>query len=322
FVNAVLTPLQERHLEASLQRPVVDRVGLIIRLFAQRAHTREARLQVELASLTYQLPRLVRVRTPDGSRGGFGAGAAFGTPADGWNFASGGGGGGGGGPALQVVSARQRGASGAGGLGGGGGAGDPELRRQRYRIQSRVAALRRQLREVAEARSVQRRGRRAAGLPTVGIVGYTNVGKTSLARVLCSRGSSSLPPPADMLFATLDPAVRRAWLPTHGTAVAVSDTVGFIRDLPIGLVAAFRATLEEVVAADLLLHVLDASSPNVAEQRSAVLAVLRQLGVDEHTLACRTIEVWNKVDLLGKGDERVNAAEGGGGDGQRWWLKG
>ncbi|KXZ53700.1 hypothetical protein GPECTOR_6g617 [Gonium pectorale] len=305
FVNAVLTPLQERNLEAALGRPVVDRVGLILRLFAQRARTREARLQVELAALTYQLPRLVRVQTADGRRGAFGGGGGWAAGLLGLGGAGGGLGGGGaggsgdGGPALQVVSARQRGRSGAGSLGGGGGAGDPELRQQRFRIRTRVAALRRELAAVAAQRDVQRQGRRAAGMPTVAVVGYTNVGKTSLVGALCPRGSG-VPPPADQLFATLDPVLRRVWLPTRGSHVALSDTVGFIRDLPLGLVAAFRATLEEVVAADMLLHVLDASSRNVAEQRAAVLAVLRQLGVDEHVLSLRTIEVWNKVDLLAR----------------------
>ncbi|PNH11338.1 hypothetical protein TSOC_001858 [Tetrabaena socialis] len=303
FINAVLTPLQERNIEAALGRPVLDRVGLIIRLFAQRAHTREARLQVELASLTYQLPRLVRVRGADGRRGAYGVGAGAGS-----GVGLGSAGGGGGGPAPQVVSARQRGASGAGGLGGGGGSGDPELQQQRFRIRGRIAALRRELSSLAAQRGVQRQGRRAAGMPTVAVVGYTNVGKTSLAAALCSRGAR-LPAPADMLFATLDPAVRRAWLPGRGAAVAVSDTVGFIRDLPLGLVAAFRATLEEVVAADLLLHVLDASSPAAGQQRAAVLGVLRQLGVGEEALSCRTVEVWNKVDLLG-GAAGVEVEEG------------
>ncbi|GIL85047.1 hypothetical protein Vretifemale_13673 [Volvox reticuliferus] len=285
FINEVLTPLQERNIELGLGRPVVDRVGLILRLFAQRAHTREARLQVELASLSYMLPRLVRVRGTDGRREAFGVGSGWG----GLNPDLG--------PALQVVSARQRGTTGAGGLGGGGGSGDPELRQQRFRIKQRLATLRAELKAVAASRGIQRQGRRAAGLPTIAIVGYTNVGKTSLAAAMCSR-DAGLPPPTDMLFATLDPAVRRAWLPTHGSHVAVSDTVGFIRDLPVGLVAAFRATLEEVVAADMLVHVLDASSPNVAQQRDSVLAVLQQLGVSEHVLTRRIIEVWNKIDLL------------------------
>ncbi|GLI67048.1 hypothetical protein VaNZ11_011235 [Volvox africanus] len=285
FINEVLTPLQERNIEVGLNRPVMDRVGLILRLFAQRAHTREARLQVELASLSYMLPRLVRVRGSDGRREAFGIGLGWG----GLNRDLG--------PALQVVSARQRGTTGAGGLGGGGGSGDPELRQQRFRIKQRLAALRAELKAVAASRGVQRQGRRAAGLPTVAIVGYTNVGKTSLAGAMCSK-DAGLPPPTDMLFATLDPAVRRAWLPTYGSHVAVSDTVGFIRDLPVGLVAAFRATLEEVVAADMIVHVLDASSPNVAQQRDSVLAVLQQLGISEHVLTCRTVEVWNKVDLL------------------------
>ncbi|EFJ47127.1 hypothetical protein VOLCADRAFT_105192 [Volvox carteri f. nagariensis] len=259
FINEVLTALQERNIELALGRPVVDRV--------------------ELASLSYMLPRLVRMRGADGRRGAFGVGAGWGGIMSDM------------GPAPQVSRPPP------GGLGGGGGSGDPELRQQRFRIKQRLSTLRAELKAVAASRGVQRQGRRAAGLPTVAIVGYTNVGKTSLAGAMCSR-DAGLPPPTDMLFATLDPAVRRVWLPTRGSHVAVSDTVGFIRDLPVGLVAAFRATLEEVVAADMLLHVLDASSPNVAQQRDTVLAVLRQLGVSEKVLTCRTIEVWNKVDLL------------------------
>ncbi|KAK9828582.1 hypothetical protein WJX72_000864 [[Myrmecia] bisecta] len=273
FVNAVLSGVQQRNLEVAWGVPVVDRVGLIIDIFGQRANTREARLQVELASLEYKASRLVRVADPNsGGRKGFGEAGS-----------------------TEVVSARERGRSGSasGGLGGGGGGGESELQLQRRRIASRRKALQRKLQEVRRTREVQRAGRRRAGKAVVAVVGYTNAGKSSLITAL----SGSDVGVEDKLFATLDPMLRRVMLPS-GRQVIFSDTVGFISDLPPQLVDAFQATLEEVVEADLLLHVLDASAPDVQKQRAAVLQVLRSLGISQARLQNRLIEVWNKMDLL------------------------
>ncbi|KAL3161798.1 hypothetical protein ABBQ38_008890 [Trebouxia sp. C0009 RCD-2024] len=273
FVNAALTPVQQRNLEVAVGVPVLDRVGLIIDIFAQRARTREARLQVELASLEYRSSRLVRVLdTATGQRLGFGVDGA-----------------------TEVVSARERGRSGStsGGLGGAGGGGQSEIQLQRQRVVARRKALQRKLSEVQRTREVQRAGRRRSGKPVLAVVGYTNAGKSSLLQALTRKDSGV----EDRLFATLDPALRRVHLPSGREAI-LSDTVGFISDLPHQLVNAFKATLEEVCEADLLLHVLDASSPDVQQQRSAVLQVLRDLGISEARLQNSLVEVWNKTDLL------------------------
>ncbi|KAL3161447.1 hypothetical protein ABBQ32_010332 [Trebouxia sp. C0010 RCD-2024] len=273
FVNAALTPVQQRNLEVAVGVPVLDRVGVIIDIFAQRARTREARLQVELAALEYRSSRLVRVLdTATGQRLGFGVDGA-----------------------TEVVSARERGRSGSssGGLGGAGGGGQSEIQLQRQRVVARRKALQRKLSEVQRTREVQRAGRRRSGKPVLAVVGYTNAGKSSLLQALTRKDTGV----EDRLFATLDPALRRVHLPSGREAI-LSDTVGFISDLPHQLVNAFKATLEEVCEADLLLHVLDASSPDVQQQRRAVLKVLRDLGISEARLQNSLVEVWNKTDLL------------------------
>eukprot|EP00884_Botryococcus_braunii_P017700 jgi/Botrbrau1/4613/Bobra.60_2s0096.2 len=229
--------------------------------------------KVEMAQLEYQASRLVRgVSAAAGLRAGFGDASA-----------------------TEVVSARERGRSGSssGGLGGAGGGGETELQLQRSRIRARLKLLRQRLEEVKKTRRVQREGRRKSGRPVVAVVGYTNAGKSSLVTALSGQHVSA----RDRLFETLDPTLRRVHLPS-GASVLVSDTVGFISGLPTQLVRAFRATLEEVTHADLLLHVLDASSPQVVAQRKVVLDVLRDLGIPDHVLQERLIEVWNKVDLL------------------------
>ncbi|DBA79692.1 TPA: hypothetical protein ACH3X1_008363 [Trebouxia sp. C0004] len=273
FVNAALSPVQQRNLELAVGVPVLDRVGLIIDIFAQRARTREARLQVELAALEYRSSRLVRVLdAATGQRMGFGEGGA-----------------------SEVVSARERGRSGSssGGLGGAGGGGQSELQLQRQRLIARRKALQKKLSEVQRTREVQRAGRRRSGKPVLAVVGYTNAGKSSLLQALTHTNTGV----EDRLFATLDPTLRRVHLPSGREAI-LSDTVGFISDLPHQLVNAFKATLEEVCEADLLLHVLDASSPNVQHQRASVLQVLRDLGISEARLQNGLVEVWNKTDLL------------------------
>ncbi|GAX80992.1 hypothetical protein CEUSTIGMA_g8427.t1 [Chlamydomonas eustigma] len=294
LVNATLNPLQERNLSALLGRPVIDRVGLILGIFANRARTKEAKLQVELASLMHQKTRLVRggmqhIRLKGGRhgnkvsegvdgedfRGGLGAEAAD----DGVR--------------VEVVSARQRGRSGAGSLGGGGGSGDPEVQMQRYRILRRMKALRQDLKAAKAIRALHRQGRKNAGLPQVAVVGYTNVGKSTMVNTLT--GSSLIS--KDALFVTLDPTARRLQLP-QGDACVLSDTVGFISDLPVDLVEAFKSTLEEVVQADLIIHVLDASSANVIQQREAVVKILETLGVSPQRLQHQTVEVWNKCDRV------------------------
>ncbi|CAL8470607.1 g10149 [Coccomyxa elongata] len=295
FVNCMLSGVQQRNLETAWKRPVLDRVGLIIEIFAQRARTREARLQVEMASLDYKASRLVRsMDAVTGQRAGFGEGGA-----------------------TEVVSARERGRSGgmSGGLGGSGGGGETELQLQRRRIRTRIKALKRQLAEVRQTRVTQRAGRLRAGKPVCAVVGYTNAGKSSLVSALCGDDVGV----QDRLFETLDPTMRQVMLPSGRSAI-LSDTVGFISDLPPTLIKAFQATLEEVVEADLLLHVIDGSSEQMLAQariylpkiysltevfegivsglaqREAVLDVLRRLGVSEARLQSGVLEVVNKSD--------------------------
>ncbi|GMH25191.1 hypothetical protein Nepgr_027034 [Nepenthes gracilis] len=271
FVNAVLTGTQQRNLERAWDKPVLDRIGLIIMIFNAHAYTKEAKLQAELAALMYQKTRLVRIRGPDG-RYTFGAlGEA------------------------EVVSARGRGGSmGRGFLSG---AGETELELQRRRISERRLRLLAEIDEVRRTRALQRNARKRRGgldgqeLPTVAIVGYTNAGKSTLVSVLSDSDLYS----DDRLFATVDPRLRSVTLPS-GKIVLLSDTVGFISDLPVQLVEAFHATLEEVVEAELLVHVVDSSAPNLDEQRCAVLQVLKQIGVSEEKIQ-NMIEVWNKIDI-------------------------
>ncbi|TXG59976.1 hypothetical protein EZV62_014549 [Acer yangbiense] len=269
FVNAILSGIQQRNLEATWEKPVLDRVGLIIEIFNAHAHSKEAMLQAELAALMYKKSRLVRVRGPDG-RSTFGAAGE-----------------------AEVVSARGRGSGGRGFISG---AGETELQLQRRRIIERRRQLLSQIEEVRRTRALQRAARKrhggvdGQGLVTVAVVGYTNAGKSTLVSAL---SKSDLYRDA-RLFATLDPRLKSVVLPS-GRKVLLSDTVGFISDLPIQLVDAFRATLEEVVEADLLVHVLDCTAPNLDEHRSTVLQVLQQVGVSQEKVE-NMIEVWNKID--------------------------
>ncbi|KAH0670970.1 hypothetical protein KY290_026402 [Solanum tuberosum] len=270
FVNAILTGIQQRNLERDWGKPVLDRVGLIIEIFNAHAQTKEAKLQAEFAALMYKKSRLVRVRGPSG-RYGFGVGGE-----------------------AEVVSARGRGSGGRGFISG---AGETELQLQRRRILERKNQLLSEIKEVRRTRALQRAARKRHGgsdgqeIPTVAVVGYTNAGKSTLVSAV----SESFLYCDDRLFATVDPKLRSVILPS-GRKVLLSDTVGFISELPIQLVEAFHATLEEVVEADLLVHVLDSSAPNLNEQREAVLQVLGQIGVSEQKLQ-NMIEVWNKIDL-------------------------
>src|SRR3954452_3668841 len=243
-VDSALSPVQQRNLEKRIDGPVLDRPGLIIEIFNQRARTREARLQVELARLEYLLPRL--------------AGA--------WSHLE-----------RQV-----------GGIGARGGPGERQIELDRRLVRNSIAALKREITQGRDHRARIRAGRRL-GTPLVALVGYTNAGKSSLMNQLTEAGVTA----EDKLFATLDPTTRRMSLPGGGFAV-ISDTVGFIQILPTQLIDAFRATLEELEAAHLLLHVIDASRPNAHEQQEAVQGILDELGLGDRP----TLMVLNKADLL------------------------
>ena len=248
-VDHTLTPVQQRNLETALGAKVLDRTGLILEIFGRRAATREGRLQVELAHLSYQKSRLVRS----------------------WTH-------------LE----RQRG--GAGFLGG---PGESQLELDRRLIQDRIDALKKDLEKVVRTRTLNRAGRARTPYPVVAIVGYTNAGKSTLFNTLT--GASVLA--QDQVFATLDPTMREIKLP-GGRKAILSDTVGFISDLPTALVAAFRATLEEVVSANLVLHVRDISHAETDAQANDVEGVLYDLGVDVRLAEARVLDVWNKVDRL------------------------
>ena len=251
IVDHAVTPIQQRNLEVAWNVKVIDRTGLILEIFGRRARTREGRLQVDLAHLTYQKSRLVRS----------------------WTH-------------LE----RQRG--GAGFLGG---PGETQLELDRRLIQDRIDRLKLELAGVVRTRGLHRQGRRKVPYPIVAIVGYTNAGKSTLFNRLT--GASVLA--ADQVFATLDPTLREVRL-ASGRRVILSDTVGFISDLPTLLVAAFRATLEEVIEADLVLHVRDISHAETDKQALDVKAVLSEIGVeaDPTRPGSRLIEVWNKIDRL------------------------
>ncbi len=245
-IDHPLSPVQQRNLERAWETKVIDRTGLILEIFGERAQTREGRLQVELAHLNYQKGRLVRSWTHlERQRGGFG-------------FL--------------------------------GGPGETQIEADRRHIQERIARIEHDLEGVVRTRRLQRSNRRRVPHPIVALVGYTNAGKTTLFNAL----TQSTQQAEDLLFATLDPTLRRTTLP-HGTEIIISDTVGFISDLPTHLVAAFRATLEEVVEADLVLHVRDASHPDAEAQAGDVKSVLSQLGIDPDETE-HVIEVWNKID--------------------------
>jgi GTPase len=249
IVDGALTPVQQRNLETETKAKVIDRTGLILEIFGERAASAEGRLQVELAHLDYQAGRLVRSWTHlERQRGGFG-------------FL--------------------------------GGPGETQIEADRRLIRDRMARLKRELDQVVRTRGLHRDRRKRAPWPVVALVGYTNAGKSTLFNRLT--GSDVMA--ADLLFATLDPTMREIALPGL-PKVILSDTVGFVSDLPTQLVAAFRATLEEVISADLIVHVRDVAHPDSDAQAQDVAAVLTDLGVIGEAGGVPVLEVWNKIDLL------------------------
>jgi GTP-binding protein HflX len=263
-VDAALSPVQQRNLERAWGCKVIDRTGLILEIFGERARTREGTLQVELAHLEYQRTRLVRSWTHlERQRGGFG-------------FL--------------------------------GGPGESQIEIDRRLIGERIVKLKRELEQVRRTRGLHRSARARVPYPVIALVGYTNAGKSTLFNALTGAGVYA----QDQLFATLDPTMRAIRLPS-GRAAILSDTVGFISDLPTQLVEAFRATLEEVAAADIILHVRDIAHPDSAAQRSDVLGVLTEMaaGPDPSIDVAwpdRVVEVLNKEDLLGGDAEAIEAA--------------
>ena len=253
IVDAALSPVQQRNLEREWACKVIDRTGLILDIFGERARTREGSLQVELAHLDYQRSRLVRSWTHlERQRGGFG-------------FL--------------------------------GGPGETQIEADRRLITDRIVRLKKDLDQVRRTRGLHRSARTRVPFPVVALVGYTNSGKSTLFNALTGAQVHA----EDQLFATLDPTMRGLRLPSGRRAI-LSDTVGFISELPTELVAAFRATLEEVAEADVILHVRDAAHPDSAAQRADVLAVLEGMakeGTLDEDFSVRTIEVLNKADLLG-----------------------
>jgi GTP-binding protein HflX len=247
-----LSPAQTRNLERVFDCKVLDRTALILDIFAQRARTREGKMQIEMAQLQHILPRLTRF----------------------WTHLS-----------------RQKGGIGMRGDG------ETQLEVDRRRIMERIARLRRELEVVKKHRTTRRRGRQRSHWPLVSIVGYTNAGKSTLLNVLTDAEVLV----EDKLFATLDPTTRRLRLPTNQNAL-LSDTVGFIRKLPHQLVESFKATLEEVVEADLLMHVIDAANPAAEEQIKSVNEVLKEISADEKP----TLMVFNKIDLLPGGNGNLH----------------
>jgi len=248
IIDHSISPKQQQNLEKAWNCKVLDRTGLILEIFGERAQTKEGRLQVELAHLNYQKGRLVRS----------------------WTH-------------LE----RQR-----GGLGFVGGPGETQIEADRRMIQERIGRLEKDLEKVRKTRQLHRSKRQKVPHPVVALVGYTNAGKSTLFNLLT--GSQVMA--KDLLFATLDPTLRQLDLP-NGTKVILSDTVGFVSNLPTHLVAAFRATLEEVVEADLILHVRDIAHEDSGAQAADVYDILSQLGVEEEGHD-GTLEVWNKTDLL------------------------
>ncbi|NJM49986.1 MAG: GTPase HflX [Sphingomonadales bacterium] len=257
IIDSNLTAIQQRNLEDKTQVKTIDRTGLILEIFGERAATAEGRLQVELAHLDYQAGRLVRSWTHlERQRGGFG-------------FL--------------------------------GGPGETQIEADRRMIRDRMAKLRRDLEEVKRTRSLHRARRQRAPWPTIALVGYTNAGKSTLFNKLTRSDMMA----EDLLFATLDPTMRQIILPGVDKAI-LSDTVGFVSDLPTQLVAAFRATLEEVTTADIIIHVRDIAHPASDAQRHDVLSILKTLGIgdpadadlEEQGRDIPILELWNKIDLV------------------------
>lgn len=259
IVDGMLSPVQQNNLEKSLHTKVIDRTGLILEIFGERAASAEGRLQVEIAHLDYQAGRLVRSWTHlERQRGGFG-------------FL--------------------------------GGPGETQIEADRRMIRDRMAKLRRELADLTRTRKLHRDRRSRAPWPTIALVGYTNAGKSTLFNHLT--GASVMA--EDLLFATLDPTMRQISLPGIEKAI-LSDTVGFVSDLPTQLVAAFHATLEEVVDADIIIHVRDIAHEDTEAQREDVLSVLTEIGAGGEGGA-PVLEAWNKIDLLDPEDRAAREAE-------------
>jgi GTP-binding protein HflX len=248
IINHTLSPVQQRNLEKSLKAKVIDRTGLILEIFGERASTKEGRIQVELAALEYQKSRLVRS----------------------WTH-------------LE----RQR-----GGAGFMGGPGETQIELDRRIISDRIVQLKKDLEKVKKTRELGRKARERVPFPIVALVGYTNAGKSTLFNRLTTAKVFA----KDLLFATLDPTMRKVTLPDE-REVILADTVGFISDLPTSLIAAFRSTLEQVEYADVILHVRDIARHDTRAQREDVIEVMEDLGI-EYKTDPRIIEVWNKIDLL------------------------
>lgn len=257
IIDGSLSAIQQRNLEDRLKRKVIDRTGLILEIFGERAATAEGRLQVELAHLDYQAGRLVRSWTHlERQRGGFG-------------FL--------------------------------GGPGETQIEADRRQIRNRMARLRKELEQVRRTRGLHRERRQRAPWPVIALVGYTNAGKSTLFNRLTGADVMA----EDLLFATLDPTMRAIRLPGVDKAI-LSDTVGFISELPTQLVAAFRATLEEVTAADVIVHVRDVANPATADQKTEVEQILADLGINgEGGATTPVVEAWNKWDLLSPDDQAM-----------------
>ena len=253
IIDHALTPIQQRNLEKAWNAKVLDRTGLILEIFAERAHSKAGRLQVELARLTYQKSRLVRSWTHlERQRGGFG-------------FL--------------------------------GGPGETQIEADRRAIGERIDSIKNELGTVERTRALHRKRRKQTQQQVVSLVGYTNAGKSTLFNALTGAGVLA----QDMLFATLDPTLRRVKFP-EGETFLLSDTVGFVSDLPPQLIAAFHSTLEETLEADLILHVRDIASHSSEAQAAEVVRVLSEIGIGAPEQETRVIEVWNKADLLPPGE--------------------